>query len=68
MPLDKSKLTTTGHDPGDPWDCRACPVASDLIRWLDYLSSENAGLKFRNKQLRQNLELAAKGREDGPRL
>ncbi len=37
------------------WDCRNCPVASDLLRMLDYLTAENAGLRFRNMRLRRKL-------------
>ncbi|OPY54062.1 MAG: hypothetical protein A4E48_00448 [Methanosaeta sp. PtaU1.Bin060] len=37
------------------WDCRDCPIARDLLRWLDELSAQNAGLRFRNNQLQQRL-------------
>lgn len=35
----------------DPWDCRNCPVAADLLRWLDDLSRANANLEVQNKRL-----------------
>jgi len=37
----------------DPWDCKDCPVAADLLRWIDELSARNADLEFRIKQLSQ---------------
>jgi hypothetical protein len=40
----------------DPWDCKNCPIATDLLRWLDELSAQNAGLRLRNRQLQQKLE------------
>ncbi len=43
----------------DPWDCRNCPVANDLLRWIE-LSAKNAGLEFRNKQLREKLSVLAR--------
>jgi len=39
----------------EEWDRRNCPVAVDLLRWLDELNAENAGLRFRNNHLRQRL-------------
>lgn len=44
----------------EPWDCKACPVAEDLLRWLSELMVENADLKFRNKQLREKLEVVGR--------
>jgi hypothetical protein len=44
----------------DPWDCKACPVAADLLRWIDELSARNAGLEFRNKQLQERLSILAR--------
>jgi hypothetical protein len=37
------------------WDCKKCPVASDLLKMLDELSARNRGLEFRNKRLRAQL-------------
>lgn len=39
----------------EEWDCRNCPVAADLLRWLDELSARCAGLEFRNRRLREKL-------------
>jgi hypothetical protein len=44
----------------DPWSCKACPVAADLLRWIDELSAKNAGLEFRNKELQQKLSAPAR--------
>jgi hypothetical protein len=44
----------------ETWDCKACPVAVDLLRWLDELSAQNAGLKQRNALLRQKLTVAGR--------
>jgi hypothetical protein len=44
-----------GVDMSEEWDCKACPVASDLLKWLDELSAQNAGLKARNASLRKKL-------------
>jgi hypothetical protein len=40
------------------WNCRNCPAAADLLRWLDYLAAENSGLKAMNNSLRQKLAAA----------
>jgi len=42
----------------EPWDCKKCPVAADLLQWLDVLNARCAGLEFRNRQLRKKLAAA----------
>ena len=44
----------------DQWDCKFCPIAADLLRWIDELSARNAGLEFTNKQLREKLSVLAR--------
>ena len=35
----------------EEWDCKACPIAEDLLKWLDDLSRANADLEKHNKRL-----------------
>lgn len=35
----------------DLWDCACCPIAEDLLKWLDDLSRANADLEIENKRL-----------------
>jgi hypothetical protein len=41
----------------DPWDCKACPISADLLRWLDDVSRANADLETQNKRL---IEIASR--------